>query len=460
MKAYCHGTFKRKMSGAERVLLMLPLNVVMVARIQGTVDVQKLDAALDRLRQRHALLAVRVVRDEHDTAWYVTGDVPAFPIHTEARTTDDQWQQRAIAEMQTPFPIETGPLLRFALLHTPEQSDLIICAHHAICDGISLTYLIRDILQQMADPAQAVERLPEPPAITSETVPAPPPSPLIARAFIGLYNALWNRKQVRFDTRDLERLHRVFWEQHEGVRLLAWTCPEAETTALVARCRAEHVTINTAIWTAFLASQHDVQGDTAPYRARAGLAVSTRDKLNVPVGEAFGFYAASLSTTLSTEPTDPQQDFWDAARVIHEQIQTSLAKTNLFRSLSADGLAPSLLDSLYFSKYGLLHSQLSDTLVRQMNWQDTHYGYAITNVGRRNIPTRYGPFQLDAVSGPIIYSDVNEKTLGVITVGNTMTFLMSCNDARVPSRTAEAIRDAAMAYLDRAVASEPEGKGN
>lgn len=38
MTAYCNGTFKRKMSGAERVLLMLPLNVVMVARIQGAVD--------------------------------------------------------------------------------------------------------------------------------------------------------------------------------------------------------------------------------------------------------------------------------------------------------------------------------------------------------------------------------------------------------------------------------------
>jgi len=186
MTAYCNGTFKRKMSGAERVLLMLPLNVVMVARIQGAVDGRQLAAALDQLRQRHALLAVRIVRDAHDTAWYATSDVPAFPIHTEARTTDDQWQQRAIAEMQTPFPIETGPLVRFALLHAPERSDIIVCAHHAICDGTALTYLIRDMLQQMADPARAVERLPEPPAITRATVPAPPPSPLIARAFIGL----------------------------------------------------------------------------------------------------------------------------------------------------------------------------------------------------------------------------------------------------------------------------------
>jgi len=39
--------------------------------------------------------------------------------------------------------------------------------------------------------------------------------------------------------------------------------------------------------------------------------------------------------------------------------------------------------------------------------------------------------------------------LGVITVGNTMTFLMSYNEAIVTSHTAEAIRDTAMAYLAR-----------
>jgi len=450
MAEYYNLEFKRRMGGPERVLLMLPLNVVMVAKIKRAVDIERLASVLDSLRKRHALLAVRVVIDENDIAWYVTEGVPEFTINTTPPQTEDQWLQTVVEECKTSFPIETGPLVRFSLLNSPERSILVICAHHAICDGMSLAYLIRDILQQLADPEREVEILPEPPAITRDTVPSPPPSNFIARGFIGLFNKLWAGKKTSFDGSDLLRLHRLFWEKNQEASVLAWESSVAETKALVSRCREENVTVNTAIWTAFLAAQYDIQGAVAPYRASAGLAVSTRDKLNVPVGEAFGFYASSLTTHLTY---NPHQDFWDSARVVHEKIRVSLAKTNIFRSLSAELLAPTLLDSLYFSKYGLMKSRLSDKLVQQMNWQGISYGYAITNVGRMNIPTSYEQYPLESVYGPFVYSDVNEKTIGVITVGDKITFLMSYNEAIVTSPTAEAIRDTTMNYLSNAVDS-------
>ena len=86
-----------------------------------------------------------------------------------------------------------------------------------------------------------------------------------------------------------------------------------------------------------------------------------------------------------------------------------------------------------------------------MNWQGTSYGYAITNVGRKDIPTSYGQYQLESVYGPFVYSDVNEKTMGVITVGDKVTFLMSHNKAIVTAHTAEKIRKTAMDYLSNAV---------
>lgn len=441
---------KRRMTAPERVLLMLPLNVVMVAKIRGSIDVERLTAILDGLRKRHALLAVRVVIDEKNNAWYVTEGVPKFTVTTIPRQTEEQCLQVAVKEWQISFPIETGPLVRFSLLHSSDRTDLVICAHHAICDGISLTYLIRDILRQLAEPDRAAEILPEPPAITRDTVPSPPPSNLIAKGVIGVFNKLWARQNISFNSDDLKQLHQVFWEQNRAAGLLAWEISVAETKALVSRCRAENVTINTALWTTFLAAQHDVQGDAEPYRPSAGLAVSTRDKLNVPVGEAFGFYAASLTTQLRYEP---HRTFWDSARIFHEKIKDSLAQTNIFRSLSAELLAPTLLDSLYFSKYGLIKSRLSDKLVQQMNWQGLNYGYAITNVGRMHIPTTYDQYQLESVYGPIVYSDVNEKTVGVITVGDKVTFLMSYNQTIVAPATAEKIRKTTMDYLSNAVRS-------
>lgn len=47
---------------------------------------------------------------------------------------------------------ESGPLVRFVLVYSPQVSDLIIFAAHAICDGIALANLVRDILICYGEP--------------------------------------------------------------------------------------------------------------------------------------------------------------------------------------------------------------------------------------------------------------------------------------------------------------------
>ena len=59
MNEYKRNGFKRRVTGAERSMLMIPFNVVMVASIKGSIDPERLSDVLNRLRARHALLAVR-----------------------------------------------------------------------------------------------------------------------------------------------------------------------------------------------------------------------------------------------------------------------------------------------------------------------------------------------------------------------------------------------------------------
>jgi NRPS condensation-like uncharacterized protein len=126
---------------------------------------------------------------------------------------------------------------------------------------------------------------------------------------------------------------------------------------------------------------------------------------------------------------------------VHEQLRRSIDSANPFRMLSATLLDPTLLDSLYYSKYGIARNGMSQRLLKKMMWNRVSFGAAITNVGRVDIPTRYGDLELDAVYGPLVYSDVNEKTVGVITVGNRMTFAMSHNIDVVDVDTASELRD-------------------
>ena len=83
-------------------------------------------------------------------------------------------------------------------------------------------------------------------------------------------------------------------------------------------------------------------------------------------------------------------------------------------------------------------------------WNRVNFGAAITNVGRIDIPTSYGDLTLDAVYGPFVYSDVNEKTVGVLTVGNRMTFAMSHNMDVVDTDTASELRDRIVEFIKTA----------
>lgn len=189
-----------------------------------------------------------------------------------------------------------------------------------------MIYLIRDILEQLGTPEKSVEVLPVPAVIDRSTVPSPPPVKPVQRKILGFLNKQWEKGRQRFDQDDRKRLHSVFWKKHRNKRLLAWILSKDETKTLVEQCRTNDVTENSALWNAFLAAQQAVQSPLKAYHRKAGMAVSTRDKLSVPIGEAFGFYASSLTVKLNY---DPKEGFRENARTLHRAINVGLEKTEL-----------------------------------------------------------------------------------------------------------------------------------
>ena len=437
--------FRRKITG-ERVLLMLPLNVVLAARVRGAVDPEAVASALDRLRLRHPLLAVRAEIGDDERGMYVGPNVPPIKVEVVPRASDDQWLSRVEEELKAPFPIETGPLVRCSLVRSERVCDVILCGLHTICDGMSLGYLLRDLLECLARPEKEIAGPVVPPPIDSSTVPNPPTRRALQRFLMSLINSRWEAKGIKFTESDMRRMHKKYWESNTGIQLLAWTLDAHDTARLVEQSRTEKVTVNSTLWTAFLAAQHEVQPDHLRYRQRSALAVSTRDRLNVSVGDAVGFYASSLTVKLPYCPTMP---FWDNARAVHARITRELARTDLFRMLSSELIHPTLLDSLYFRKFGLVEGAMPMRLLRKMKWHQTTYGYALTNVGRLDIPTSYGSLEIEAVHGPLFYSDVEEKMLGVITVGGRLSFFHVSRRPIVGDATL--LRDAAMRCLKAAV---------
>ena len=126
-----------------------PLNFGSIVRLEGVLDVDALRFALRALQQRHPLLRVYVETDGQGVPWFRegTGD-----IHLQVldQASGQEWALLE-TELNTAFDTKSGPLIRCLLIkHNHQESTLITTYHHAICDGKSAIFLLRDIQQSLA----------------------------------------------------------------------------------------------------------------------------------------------------------------------------------------------------------------------------------------------------------------------------------------------------------------------
>ena len=154
------------------------------------------------------------------------------------------------------------------------------------------------------------------------------------------------------------------------------------------------------------------------------------------VADSFGFFAASMTFRL---PFQSKLPFWKMALKVHSRIRRSLDAENPFQLLVMELVHPTLADSLYFQKMGYINERLSHKMLKLAHWHKLYYGCAITNVGRLNIPDQYGPLNLEAVHGPVVYSDVNEKTVGVVTVAERLSISMTSSGLQITEQDASKI---------------------
>ncbi|MET8014779.1 amino acid adenylation domain-containing protein [Streptomyces sp. NPDC005271] len=141
-----------------------------VHRLTGPLDDTALEAALNDLLRRHAVLrTVLPVRDgrtvqrvlPHRHRALPVVDLSALPGHD--RQAEAERLARADAEQR--FDLAEGPLMRFRLLRlTVDNAVLVLTFHHAVVDGWSLGVLLSDL--GTAYGARLDGQTPEPPAHT------------------------------------------------------------------------------------------------------------------------------------------------------------------------------------------------------------------------------------------------------------------------------------------------------
>ncbi len=459
-------TYKRQATAMERLFTRSPFALVtMVARIKGDVAEEALAAAVGKVRQRHTNLRVRFEDDDSHNPWLTAEGAGAIPLEVIPRESADHWVRVVTETGRVPFDYEKETPIRFILVQSDEVSELIIMCHHILCDGMSLAYVVRDLLEHLGDPSREVTVLPNPTPISPETMPDGLSLNALVRYAIRRINRKWEADPVYFDQHDYELLTAAYWQTYDH-QLAPIDLSETETSELVERCRRERVTVNTAITAAFAAAQSIVLGD-GQYVAKLGVAADLRGRLQPPVGEAMGFYAGVATHAYKH---DPKAGFWDNARKLHSKLQAGFTDETLFKEpLTWSLLSPSILDAINFKKLGSLvpksepgsgklreFSQREDVVQGilkrdKMETPDRVFmGTAITNLGRLDFPTTYGPIELERLTmkpgGAFPLGNVN-LVVGAVTAAGRLSLAIEYVENNIANETMETIKKTALGFL-------------
>jgi hypothetical protein len=439
-------------------------NVVVNVRIKGDVSPESLQTAVRRVRQRHRLLDVRVVLDRAGEAWFDAEGAQDIAVKVFPRRSDGHWIEKSLEEYRIPHELDRRPPIRFVLLRAPEVSDLIIMCHHMMCDAMSLALVARDVLRQLGDPARECEVLPDPPLANRENIPAHVSSSVLARLSTNRLNSKWKQDEVLFDGEDFRNIFDAYW-RHNTPRAIPLEFTEEQTSCLVARCREEGVTVNTALLAALLAAQCAVQGNRLRYLRRTATAMNVRRHLIRDPGEAFGFYAGGVILDFKVSPGRP---FWNVARALHRRLGKEFKPRDvLARILAFNRVAPTMYDGLMFKRFGNLvqpgqsryeklaafcarRDALSST-VRAREREPVRVGVVLSNLTCLPIARQHGRLELDRIMFLGAGSRSYQKGVGVATVSGKLTMMVSYIEESVDGATMAAFRTSLLDVLARGV---------
>lgn len=122
-------------------------------RVTGPLDVPALEATVNRIIARHAVLRTVFTDQGGEPGQQVLPELHLRVAVEDLRTVakeqrEQQLKQRLIQAQQTPFDLHCGPLLRVAVWHleageVPVQA-LLFCFHHIVFDGWSFGVFLRE----------------------------------------------------------------------------------------------------------------------------------------------------------------------------------------------------------------------------------------------------------------------------------------------------------------------------
>ncbi|HLA34457.1 MAG TPA: condensation domain-containing protein [Rhodocyclaceae bacterium] len=307
-------TINRKLGPAENVHCLLDqlycLNFAVVAELQGAIEPEKLDRALDTVQAEHPLLRAQIVAIDR-SYWFKPIAPSEQPLIVQTASLL-HWHEQLEAQLRQPFVRELSPLARFFWFRGKGLKSVVAMVFHpSIADGVSGAELLLAILRYAALGVDA-PKLRMARVCAQDLPPKKPALPVVRTLRKLLY---WIEKwgdALKF-VRQLPG-YTMRRENERQIESIPLSLPKNVTQSLLDACREHQTSLQATLGAAQLLALHD----EFPQAEARHLALSAVFDLRPALDGALdagdlGLYSTVFLNVLAIEE---EPDFWLSAQTL------------------------------------------------------------------------------------------------------------------------------------------------
>lgn len=381
----------------------------------------ELNECLTKIWKGHPLIHKSVSINDQNEALLIDTTTPYFDI---TEFDNQQYETIAVRLLKDRWNLDR-PLIKFTINHNNPGCQLIISGNHAICDGLSLVYLMEDIagyLQGGLIPEEQVPISLHP----SEMRKKQAAWPFKLLAFV--LGKKWKRHSFKLTQNLLSDIYKAYWKDHDA-RIMTLDFDESKTEKIISSAKASGVTVNTLLTYLLYKSQLSVS--SKPFRDDILISVNLRDKIKTNPKRQLGYFVTAVRINLSKfQKIKP-----DSLKRLQDVIKGKLSAPSLFRSLAMYYFDPVFFDLVQLNKFQLRQDKSVQKMASKLN-SGIKNAFALTNLGvlkpnpicDRTL-TRFLPLAL--------VSDTMEKYISVFTQHSKMQVSICYDPILVPDKDIE-----------------------
>lgn len=387
---------------SERTHLFEPDAVIdIMVELGGSPDTAQLKRAIDCAVRANESLNCKIVLAEDGTAGYEKLPDPVYSVEISKK----DWKEILSEQEKRAFALTSGELIRFFILNG--GSSLLIMAHHFAGDGLSVVYLVEDIMTALSGRRLRYQPLK---IATLDSFPKSSGLSPLTKLLLNKLNRDWRKTGKAFSFADYQTMFDRYWNGHRTFLCCDTLSPD-EVGRLCAKAKQANISVNSLLTAAFLQA-FEKTADT-------GFAVNIREKAN----RSMANYASGIAIRYRY---DKNSSFLQNARKVHRRIYKKLNNVkSRYLVLQFIGIMePTLLDAACMAVFGNYQNKTAEYLAHLIQYDNRPKDISISNLTKLDIPQQYGSYSIRQIAfvAPVIQNA--RRVFGIATLGNEMCITM------------------------------------